>query len=411
MVTGGVSKFAKAHTSRDSRYLVKEALDYALSDVGMDVSDIDGSVGAYFSEHFQRQLLGTAMVHDYLGLNPKPHKRVEGGGATGGLAFQAAYEEVASGRMDVCLVFGFENMSHVSTWKGNEFIAMASDMNFDYPVGGFYTAYYAMMAVRHMHQFGTTVEQMAKVSVKNHGNARYNRYAQSPMEITVEDVRRAPMISYPFTRLDVCTMSDGAAVAILASEDRAFQYTDRPTRIEAIGSGSDTMRLSDRPRGKVPLLPHEEAEWYRDLDYPGLHNFRAARVAAIEAYKKAGIEDPAEQVDFMEVHDAYTSLELQLYEDLGLARIGHGGELLDSGFTEMGGKVPVNPSGGLLGCGHAIGATGIMLSVFTHWQLQHSVEKHLGSGRLQVPNAKRGLVLDLAGTGTLITVTVMGASR
>ncbi len=310
----------------------------------------------------------------------------------GGLAFQAAYEEVASGRMDVCLVFGFENMSHVSTWKGNEFIAMASDMNFDYPVGGFYTAYYAMMAVRHMHQFGTTVEQMAKVSVKNHGNARYNRYAQSPMEITVEDVRRAPMISYPFTRLDVCTMSDGAAVAILASEDRAFQYTDRPTRIEAIGSGSDTMRLSDRPRGgKVPLLPHEEAEWYRDLDYPGLHNFRAARVAAIEAYKKAGIEDPAEQVDFMEVHDAYTSLELQLYEDLGLARIGHGGgELLDSGFTEMGGKVPVNPSGGLLGCGHAIGATGIMLSVFTHWQLQHSVEKHLGSGRLQVPNAKRG---------------------
>src|SRR3989338_2741650 len=107
-------------------------------------------------------------------------------------------------------------MSHVETWKGNEFIALASDVNFDYPVGGFYSGYYAMMVVRHMHEFGTTVEQMARVSVKNHGNALHNPYAQSPMKLTVEEVRRSPMVAWPLTRLDICVMSDGAAACILA---------------------------------------------------------------------------------------------------------------------------------------------------------------------------------------------------
>ena len=120
------------------------------------------------------------MVQDYLGLCPKPSRRIEGGGATGGLCLQSAWEAIASGRMEVCLAMGFETMSRVNTWKGNEFIALASDTNFDYPVGGFYTGYYAMMVRRHMHEFGTTVEQMAKVAVKNHRNALHNPYAQSP---------------------------------------------------------------------------------------------------------------------------------------------------------------------------------------------------------------------------------------
>ncbi len=114
------------------------------------------------------------MVVDFLGLCPKPTVRIEGGGATGGLCFQEAWKEIASGRMNVCLAAGFETMSRVSTWKGNEFIAHASDTNFDYPVGGFYTGYYAMMAVRHMYEFGPTVEQMVMVSVKNHKNALHN---------------------------------------------------------------------------------------------------------------------------------------------------------------------------------------------------------------------------------------------
>ena len=129
---------------------------------------VDGSVASYFSDHFARQLMAGIMAQDYLGLCPKPSHRVEGGGATGGICFQEAWKAVASGYMDICVAYGFETMSHVETWKGNEFIALASDVSFDYPVGGFYSGYYAMMVTRHMKEFGTTVEQLAHVSVKNY---------------------------------------------------------------------------------------------------------------------------------------------------------------------------------------------------------------------------------------------------
>ncbi len=411
MVSGGVTKFAKATPNMDFRLRVKKAFDYAMNDINADLSMIDGSVASYFSDHFQRQLMSGIMVQDYLGLTPKPSKRIEGGGATGGLAFQTGYEEIASGRMDTCVVYGFETMSHVNTWKGNEFIALASDTNFDYPVGGFYTGYYAMMAVRHMYEFGTTVEQLAQVSVKNHGNAIYNPYSQSPMKLTVEDVRNSPMVSYPLTRLDICTMSDGAAVAILASEEKAFELTDHPILIKGIGTGTDSMRLSDRPFGKVPLLPNEKESDYRNLKYPGVHSFRAGRTAAKEAYEMAGITDPLKEIDAVELHDAYTSSEIQTYEDLGLCKYGEGGQFVEEGKADINGEVAVNFSGGLLASGHPVGATGIMQAVFMFWQLQRSIKKHFGNDKLQLTNPKRGLIHSHAGTGTYVTVTVMEAVR
>ena len=148
-VSGGVSKFAKARQDKTFQAVVKEAYDYAINDIGLENGQFneicDGSVASYFSDHFQRQLMSGIMVQDYLGLCPKPSHRVEGGGATGGLSFQEGWKNIASGMMDVCAVYGFETMSHVETWKGNEFIALASDVSFDYPVGGFYSGYYAMM--------------------------------------------------------------------------------------------------------------------------------------------------------------------------------------------------------------------------------------------------------------------------
>ncbi|HUK79258.1 MAG TPA: hypothetical protein VLU91_01170, partial [Nitrososphaerales archaeon] len=152
-ISGGVTKFAKAHPEMDFRLMVKRAYDYAMKDVpGLKRSDIDSSRISYFSDHFARQLKAASMVQDYLGLNPKDSRRIEWGGATGGQAIQAGWETIASGRNDICLVAGFETMSHVETWKGNEFIALASDTNFDYPVGGFYTGYYALMVQRHIYQ-------------------------------------------------------------------------------------------------------------------------------------------------------------------------------------------------------------------------------------------------------------------
>lgn len=421
MISGGITKFAKAHPDKDFRLMVKEAFDYAMSDIPVLSREmIDGSVCSYFSDHFTRQLKAGAMVQDYLGLCPKPSRRIEGGGATGGLCFQSAWEAVASGRMDICLAMGFETMSRVSTWKGNEFIALASDTNFDYPVGGFYTGYYAMMVQRHMYEFGTTVEQMAKVAVKNHRNAVHNPYSQSPKNLTVEDVRSSRMVATPLTILDCCAMSDGAAVAVLASEESALRLCDRPVRITGLGCGTDAMRMADRPHGKVILLPHEDESNYSRLKYPGVHSFRAGRTAAKLAYNMAGISDPSKQIDFIELHDAYSSSEIQTYEDLGLCRYGEGGSFVDAGapflpnidygFSFTSGKwrnIPVNPSGGLLACGHPVGATGLMQAVFSFWQLQGTIEKHLRDKTLQVKDAKRGLIHSHAGTGTYITVSIM----
>ncbi len=443
VLSGGVSKFAKARPDKTFQAIVKEAFDASIADLGLEprqaIELLDGSVASYFSDHFQRQLMSGIMVQDYLGLTPKPSHRVEGGGATGGLAFQEAWKSIASGHMDVCVAFGFETMSHVQTWKGNEFIALASDVSFDYPVGGFYSGYYAMMVVRHMKEFGTTVEQMAKVSVKNHANATYNPYAQKHARLTVADVRNATMVAWPLTRLDICTMSDGAAATILVSDEGLARMEKAAGRrlprvkVIGIGRGTDAMRMSDRPHqslddfyGRNSLPGEQDADsraYYRDLwergfRYPGVHSFRAGRMASRQAYKHAGIDDPLKQIDFVELHDAYTSSEIQTYEDMGLCRYGEGGAFAESGKAFLPGieygldlpdkpVCPVNPSGGLIACGHPVGATGLMQAVFAIWQLQGTIAQHLGNGRLQVKDPKVGAIHSHAGTGTYVTVTLL----
>jgi acetyl-CoA C-acetyltransferase len=380
------------------------------------------------------------MVQDYLGLCPKPGHRVEGGGATGGICFQEAWKAVASGYMDICLAYGFETMSHVATWKGNEFIALASDVSFDYPVGGFYSGYYAMMVTRHMKEFGTTPEQMAHVSVKNHMNAYHNPYAQKRQKLTIQDVRQAPMVAWPLTRLDICVMSDGAAATILCSEKGLHKLEaigakiPKPlVKVSGIGRGTDAMRMADRPHQSYDeflnrnLLPNEDTAetrgyykdlWERGFRYPGVHSFRAGRMGSREAYQNAGIEDPLEDLDFVELHDAYTSSEIQTYEDMGLCRYGEGGGFAVSGKAFMPGidygldlseepVCPVNPSGGLIACGHPVGATGLMQAVFAIWQLQGTIDRHFDDPTLQVRDARRGAIHSHAGTGTYVTVSIL----
>jgi acetyl-CoA C-acetyltransferase len=445
VLSGGVSKFAKARPDKTFQAIVKEAYDYAIEDLGLDfkafTSLVDGSVASYFSDHFTRQLMAGIMAQDYLGLCPKPSHRVEGGGATGGLCFQEAWKSIASGHMDICVAYGFETMSHVETWKGNEFIALASDVSFDYPVGGFYSGYYAMMVTRHMKEFGTTVEQMAHVSVKNHINAYHNPYAQKRNRYTIEDVRNAPMVAWPLTRLDICVMSDGAAATILVSEEglkkleKAGARISRPlVRVSGIGRGTDAMRMADRPHVDYETFMRDYATeqekssgetqsyykklWDHGTRYPGIHSFRAGRTAGNMAYKQAGVADPLGELDFIELHDAYTSSEIQTYEDLGLCRYGEGGPFAASGKAHMPGldygmklpeqpACPVNPSGGLIACGHPVGATGLMQAVFALWQLQGTIKKHFNDGKLQVKGAKRGAIHSHAGTGTYVTVSIL----
>ena len=448
VVSGGVSKFAKARPDKTFQAIVKEAYDYAIQDLGLSFPQftelVDGSVASYFSDHFQRQLMSGIMAQDYLGLCPKPSHRVEGGGATGGLCLQEAWKSVASGSMDICVAYGFETMSHVNTWKGNEFIALASDVSFDYPVGGFYSGYYAMMVTRHMKEFGTTVEQLAHISVKNHLNAYYNPYAQKRNRYTIQDVRDAPMVAWPLTRLDICVMSDGAAAAILCSEEGLARLEKASGRriprvlVEGIGRGTDAMRMSDRPHQSYDdfmaknALPSERDSdetrryykklWKHGFRYPGVHSFRAGRMASRQAYANAGISDPLHELDFVELHDAYTSSEIQTYEDMGLCRYGEGGPFAASGKAFMPGidyglplaekpVCPVNPSGGLIACGHPVGATGLMQAVFALWQLQGTIGKHFNDATLQIAKPRRGAIHSHAGTGTYVTVSILGKEQ
>ncbi|RMG37918.1 MAG: thiolase domain-containing protein, partial [Methanobacteriota archaeon] len=193
------------------------------------------------------------------------------------------------------------------------------------------------------------------------------------------------------------------------------------------------MRMADRPHQsydeflKFNLLPCEDTEetrkyykelWERGFRYPGIHSFRAGRMASREAYQNAGITNPLEELDFIELHDAYTSSEIQTYEDMGLCRYGEGGPFAASGKAFMPGieygldlpekpLCPVNPSGGLIACGHPVGATGLMQAVFAIWQIQGTISKHFGDETLQIKNARRGAIHSHAGTGTYVTVSIL----
>ena len=251
------------------------------------------------------------------------------------------------------------------------------------------------------------------------------------------------MVAWPLTRLDICVMSDGAAASILVSEDglakleAAGAKIPRPlVRITGIGRGTDSMRMADRPHDDYDTFMEryaiekergsdETRGYYRDLwrkgfRYPGVHSFRAGRMAAKMAYTHAGVYDPMSELDFVELHDAYTSSEIQTYEDMGLCRYGEGGPLAASGKTFMPGVdyglslpetpvCPVNPSGGLIACGHPVGATGLMQAVFATWQLQQQIERSFKDSTLQIPHARKGAIHSHAGTGTYITVTVLEA--
>src|SRR5438445_6535999 len=176
--------------------------------------------------------------------------------------------------------------------------------------------------------------------------------------------------------------------------------------------------MTERQHGEFIQLPQEKASNYKGLKYPVVHSFRAGRMASKQAYEMAGLADPVRDLSFVELHDAYTSSEIQTYEDMGLCRYGEGGPFAASGKTFMPGidyglklkgqgMIPVNPSGGLIACGHPVGATGLMQAVFALWPLQGTIAKHFRDPTLQVKNARRGAIHSHAGTGTYVTVSIL----
>jgi acetyl-CoA C-acetyltransferase len=381
----GTTKFKVRWADKTYFELAYEAAKLAMEDAGIGKDRIDCAVYGIYNDFFQRQYQPDAFVHDYLGLGLKPMVRVNSGGATGGSALRIGYAEVASGLYDVCLVLGVEKCadcfnyeSGVATPEVLRAILYTADMTYDNPAGRTAASGFALAVLAHREKYGNpTEEQMAKVSVKNHLNATKNPIAQSPMILTVDDVMKSRKIVEPFKFYDNCLYTEGSSAVILASEKVARQITDKPVWISGVGASTDYVMPGNRPN---------------------IYTFEASRIAAKKAYEMASIKNPLQELDLAELHDAFTGTEIMAYEDCFFCEEGQGGRLIDEGVVMPDGKLPVNLSGGLIGCGHAVGATGIMQT--------YEVALHLRgeAGERQQKNARRGLVQSIG--GTLCTWTV-----
>ena len=444
LVTGGMSKFGRAIPEKRTEELVIDAFTEAAEFIGMTPAKLKKYIHScyygHFADHFGDQLLGESVIHDRLGLDPLGNVGIKTGGATGGSTIWEAFKAVASGYSDCVLAMGWERMDEVPTDEGNNYISCAADKDWETPLGHIYTGYYAVMAQKYWQVFGKSEdsfrETMAKIAVKNRGYARMNPHAHGPMDITVEDVLNSPIVANPLRALDCCLMSVGAAGVILADEKTAYELTDNPLLLYN-AAGTHTLRVADRRNMEIPLLPNESPDLYKDLGdrfpggdrYPGFTGFLAARMAAYYAYRMAGIVDPTEDLDLVELHDAFTISDIQSYEDIGIRPYGEGRTYVESGdcyhtnpLTGKPGKLPANLSGGLIGCMHAVGATGIMQTIevaqhiWGRWAEMHSDQKKWDAfGRkkpadwtdLQVIGAKRGLAISHAGVGSHVTATIL----
>ncbi len=351
----------------------------ALEDAGLEGKEIEAMfVGNMSGGRYLAQEHIAALIADYSGLSELhiPSTRVEAADASGGLALRQAYMAVASGMHDIVIAAGAEKVTDVGAELALDILSSGADREWEGFVGATLPALYAMIARLHMEKFGTKPEDLAMVSVKNHKNGALNPKAQSRREITLEMALNSPYVAEPLRLFDCAPISDGAAVVVLASEEVARKLTDTPVFISACCQASDYLALHSR----------------KDM-----LTMNAVVHAARQAYKQAGIEP--KDIDVAEVHDSFTIAEILAYEDLGFAKKGEGAKLIREGVTNLDGDIPVNPSGGLKACGHAVGATGIRQAVEITLQLRGD------AGKRQV-DAERGLALNIGGTGATAVVTI-----
>ncbi len=374
----GMSKFGERWDA-SIKELVAEAGVNAINDAKVSDKDIDVIyTGAMSSGRFANQEHMGALVADQLGLTPKESIRVEAACASGGVAFRQAYLSVAGGFSNIALVIGVEKMTDVLGDEATTILGAAGDYEWEVFHGATFPALYAIIAKRHMHQFGTTEEQLAAISVKNHANGSKNKYAHFQNLITIDAVLNSTIIASPLKLLDCSPISDGAAAVVIASEDVARKFTDTPVWIAASAQSSDTLALHDRE---------------------SLTELKATKIAADIAYKQANIK-PSD-INLAEVHDCFSIAELLAMEDLGFYKKGEAGKAVEQGDTQLNSRIPINTSGGLKACGHPVGATGVKQIAEITEQLRNE------AGSRQVSNANIGLAHNVGGSGATCVVHIL----
>ncbi len=354
----------------------------AVYDANLSGDEIDALyLGNMSAGKFTEQEHIGALIADYSGLarDHIPATRVEAAGASGGLAFRQGVMAVASGMQDIVVVGGAEKMTDVGDVLSTEIQAMAADQQWETSFGATFPALHAMIARRHMHEYGTTREQIASVAVKNHKHGALNPKAQFQKEIKLDTVLKSAPVADPLGVFDCAPVSDGGAAVVLCPMDKAKKYTDTPIKVLATSQASDTLSLATR---ESPT------------------RFDATIVAARRAFERAGLGP--NDVQLAEVHDSYTISEILAIEDLGFFPKGKGGEATADGQTTLGAKLAVNTSGGLKARGDPIGATGVAQVV----ELVHQLRGE--AGKRQVAGAEVGLAQNVGGTGATVVVQILG---
>lgn len=380
LVGAGMTPFAE-HFALGIKDLVPMAVSEAVASVdkGFDRADIDA---VWFGELTTTDGFPSGVLADSCGLLDVPVTHIENACATGQDAIRNAIMGVASGYVDVALVVGADKVRETSArttfW---EWMGMTRDMAWDFPLGLVAPANFALHVKRYLYESPATREHLAMIAVKNHRHALANPKAQLRQEITVEQVLNAPMVVEPFGLYDCTPQSDGAAAVLVVGEEVVDRYTDRPVWVRGFGLGLDRV-----------MHQHK-------LD---MTTFPPTRKAAKAAFAMAGLT-PAD-IDVAEVHDCFTGVELISYEDLGFAERFEGYKLVEAHDTTVGGRIPVNPSGGLKAKGHPPGATGVAQCVELFEQLR-------GTAATQVDGARIALAHNIGGPTAISGITILSSER
>lgn len=369
----GMIKFGR-YPHRDVPHLAAEAALLALADAGLGIKDVQLLASGNL---LQASAMVGQRILQQIGQTGIPVVNVSNACATGSTAFREAYFAVASGEYDIAMAVGSEQMGKAGLLGGGG----GGGERIEGILGsGLMPAVFGQAGVEHMRTYGTTLEQFAKVSVKNHKHSTKNPLSQYQVEVSLEDVLKARMIAYPNTLYMCCPTGDGAAAAIVGSAAAMKKRAaHKPVKVACSVLTSD------------PWTP-------RDLTLPDVSTL--TRNAAAQAYEKAGIGP--DDIDLVELHDCFATAELLHYENLGLCTDGEGGPRLEEGWFEHGGKTPVNVSGGLLSKGHPLGATGVA-------NITEIVQHLRGTaGARQVENAGVGLA-HVIGLGSACTIHILTA--
>ncbi len=359
----GHTKFKKHAPEKDVVDLGTEACEKAINDAEIDRQRLDAALGGIvFSGEMQAP---SQLVTHRLGILGIPTHNLKNACSTSAHAVHEATQDIANGVYDSCLCFGMEQLSDI---KGGVPLGVGYDHEASLGMSMF--GKYALRANRHMNDYGTTKEQLAKVALKSRRNAKSNENAMFNEELTLEEVLESKTIAEPLTLYQCCPMPDGAAATILVSEDIADEF-ENPIKI----LGTEVVAGSYYPTKPSDKTVAEETG--------------SLLKAANSLYENTGVHP--DEIDFAEVHDAFTIGELRAMETLGFCEVGEAGKLVEQGETEIDGDIPINPSGGMLSKGHPLAATGCGMIYETVKQLRGEAAER------QVPDCEIGLTETLGG--------------